>query len=117
MKNDFQNPGTQFPSLVPGEVHVWKISLRARPDLVQHFFNTLSAEEQARAKRFVFERDERRYIVAHAALRFLLSKYLNENPKEIQIVVESLGKPYINKVNMSTQLHFNLSHSGEFAAM
>jgi 4'-phosphopantetheinyl transferase len=117
MKNDFQNPGAQFPSLMPGEVHVWKVSLQARRDLARHFFDTLSAEEQARAKRFVFERDEHRYIVAHAALRFLLSKYVSKNRKEIHIAAERLGKPYIHEVNMCTQLHFNLSHSGDFATM
>ena len=117
MKNDFQNPGAQFPSLVPCEVHVWKVSLQAPLDFLPNFFETLSAEEQERAKRFVFERDEHRYIVAHAALRYLLSNYMSRNPKEIQIAAESLGKPYIHEVNMRTQLHFNLSHSGEFAAM
>jgi 4'-phosphopantetheinyl transferase len=117
MKNDFQNPRAHFPNLMPGEVHVWKVSLHAPPDFLPNFFETLSAEEQERAKRFVFERDERRYIVAHAALRYLLSKYMSRNPKEIQIAAEGLGKPYIHEVNMRTQLHFNLSHSGEFAAM
>jgi 4'-phosphopantetheinyl transferase len=117
MKNDFHNPGAQFPSLMPDEVHVWKVSLRAGADLLPKFLETLSAEEQARAKRFVFERDEHRYTVAHAALRYLLGKYLSENPKEIHIAAERLGKPYIYEGNMGTQLHFNLSHSGEFAVM
>lgn len=117
MKNDFQNPGAQFPNLMPGEVHIWKVDLQAPPDLLPKFFERLSAEEQARAKRFVFERDEHRYIVAHAALRFLLSKYIGQNPREIHIATERLGKSYIHEVNMRRQLHFNLSHSGEFAAM
>jgi 4'-phosphopantetheinyl transferase len=117
MKNDFKNPGTQFPTLLPDEVHVWKMSLRAPPDLLPKFFETLSVQEQARAKRFVFERDEHRYVVAHAGLRYLISKYVGANRKEIHIATERLGKPYIQQVNTRAQFHFNLSHSGDLAAM
>ena len=117
MKNVFANPGTKFPSLVLGEVHVWKVSLHASPDLVRQLFETLAPEEQARAKRFAFERDEIRYIVAHAALRFLISKYTGISFREIQIIADRLGRPYLQSVNNRAGLHFSLSHSEELAAM
>lgn len=63
----------------------------------------LSAEERARAARFRFERDRARFVAAHAALHAIVGQR--------EVAYADDGKPYLR----DGSLHFNLSHSGDFA--
>jgi 4'-phosphopantetheinyl transferase len=72
----------------------------------------LSAEERQRAERFRFERNRRMYVNTHAALRLLLARYLHASPAALVIVPDPNGRPVLAG---STELHFNLSHSGALA--
>lgn len=74
----------------------------------------LSEEEQRIANRFLFPRHQRRYTIAHAILRILISRYLKQDPLTIYFKKEKHGKPYIENSN---QLRFNLTHSGELAIL
>jgi 4'-phosphopantetheinyl transferase len=76
----------------------------------------LSADERARAARFAFERERRRYIVARARLRQLLSERLGTAPEALQFVYQSHGKPALARGPGQRDLRFNLSHCGEVAA-
>jgi 4'-phosphopantetheinyl transferase len=92
-------------ALLPGELHVWRIDLaRARVDQA-----ALSDEEQARAARFLLERDRRRFVASHAALRRILTRYLG--PVAPRFADGPHGKPFLD----GAALRFNLSHSGELA--
>ncbi len=73
----------------------------------------LSPDEQARADRFVFEKDQRRFIVARAALRELLAACLDTDPTHIQFQYGEHGKPEL--FLPATDLTFNLSHAGDIA--
>src|SRR5208282_3845449 len=53
----------------------------------------LDADEQTRAGRFVFERDRRRFINAHAALRRILAGYLGADPAALRFEIANGGKP------------------------
>jgi 4'-phosphopantetheinyl transferase len=72
---------------------------------------TLSAEERERMARFKFDRDRRRYAVAHAALRSILAGYLRVHPLNLRFSFGPTGKPRL----ASDDLAFNLSHSHEMA--
>lgn len=82
-----------------------------RIDLDQHVpaaaLAKLSADEVARARRFVFERDRHRFIAAHAALRQLLGQHSGQAGERLRFVAGRFGKPAL----ASADLHFNLSHS------
>ncbi|MGJ7519871.1 4'-phosphopantetheinyl transferase family protein [Variovorax sp. LT1P1] len=84
-----------------------------RIDLDQHIPAAararLSADEMARARRFVFEHDRHRYIAAHAALRQLLDRHPGATDAPPHIVAGRFGKPALTPA--SGRLHFNLSHS------
>lgn len=71
----------------------------------------LSADEQARAARFVFDRDRARYIAGRAALRRVLGRCLDLAPREIRFRYGAFGRPLV------AGLSFNLSHTGDFAAL
>ncbi len=78
-------------------------------------WEVLSAEEQARAKRFKFPRHRRRNIVARASLRHLLGQYLRIDPLDITLPKTEHGKPYVEQLYGTHELMFNVTHSHECA--
>ncbi len=92
------------------EVHLWVVPLEV-PDLLKHQLEgILSPEEQQRAKRFHFERDRQRYVVARATVRLLLEKYLQYPASDIIFAYNEFGKPFLASP-MGKRVHFNVSHS------
>ncbi|BCX47078.1 4-phosphopantetheinyl transferase protein [Haloferula helveola] len=73
----------------------------------------LSTEERERAARFVFDSDRTRWTAIRAAARRILASYLDTDPASIEWKAGEGGKPYIP----SEEFEFNLSHSGELAAL
>ncbi|WP_420548125.1 4'-phosphopantetheinyl transferase family protein [Curvivirga sp.] len=88
---------------------VWLIDLQA-PTLIQP--NVLSEQEIQRAQRFVSPKRRIGYMVAHTALRHLLSAYSGLSAKELRFIEGAYGKPILSD---SQVLHFNLSHSEQYA--
>ncbi|NWG08473.1 MAG: 4'-phosphopantetheinyl transferase superfamily protein [Chloroflexi bacterium] len=109
-KDDWMTP-PNILVLQPNQVHVWRVFLDRGPVSAQWIESTLSAEEAERAARFHFDRDRQRFVIAHAALRDILSRYLGCRPKALTFSVNSYGKPELT----NHELEFNLSHSGDYA--
>lgn len=111
----------QWRPAIPGklissnEVHVWRVSLDLARVEIGSLLGILSADELERAGRFHFERDQKRFIVAHGILRQILGKYLGKNPHELRFEYTSHGKPELATEPGYDTLSFNLSHSGAFA--
>jgi 4'-phosphopantetheinyl transferase len=96
-------------------VHVWSVELNdATFDSIQGH-RLLSPDEQARAARFMFERDRRRYVVAHFALHDILAGYLNAIAADLRFVEVQNGKPKLAPPFATGSIEFNLSHSHERA--
>lgn len=93
-------------------VEIWRADLEIDPRHLPALPAHLSAPEQERAARFHFERDRRRFLVAHAALRSILSRYLGCPPREISFQTNPHGKPALDQ---AAGLHFNLAHSHQMA--
>jgi 4'-phosphopantetheinyl transferase len=102
------------PPLATDEVHVWRVALAQPPAGFARLADRLSPDERRRAARFRFERDRRRYQVAHGALRELLGAYLDDRPERLGFVEGTHGKPVLAPPH-GAELRFNLSHSGELA--
>ena len=107
-------PATDL-SLPFNEVHIWRVDLTAPAETVQRCENMLSPSERARAQRYVFERDRRRWTIARAALRHLLSRYLNTEPTQFEFALNEFGKPSLTTPYKELNVEFNLSHSAEMA--
>lgn len=105
--------GPESPVIWPNEVHVW----RARLDVPWSwtFDEALSLEDRARADRFRFESDRRKFCVARASLRLILARYLKSKAGRLQIETGEHGKPYFADAKASQGLRFNLSHSNQLA--
>ncbi|MBS0428557.1 MAG: 4'-phosphopantetheinyl transferase superfamily protein [Proteobacteria bacterium] len=76
---------------------------------------SLDAQERARAARFVFDDDRRRYQAAHAAMRALLAQAAGlGEPSMLRFVHNDFGKPSLAD---APGCHFSLSHSGDAALL
>ena len=101
-------------------VHVWRVDVTRAPLLCLALRRTLSADELARAKRFVHEEDRQRFIIARGALRDILARYLRARPGHIHFCYDAHGKPFLGEgcgePHLSCPgLQFNLSHSDGLA--
>jgi 4'-phosphopantetheinyl transferase len=97
------------------EIHVWRVCLDQPQFTFQYLAQTLSQDEQIRAKNYCFERDRRRFITGRGMLRLILSSYLQIDPIHVRFRYGDHGKPMLNDVFSADGLHFNLSHSEELA--
>jgi len=98
-------------SLPPHEVRVWYRFTESIADSeLETSSAILSDAERARAGRFVFDRDRRDFIVAHALVRRTLSQYDRRSPEAWRIDATGGQKPAIAGDNAGA-LTFNLSHT------
>lgn len=103
--------------LAPTEVHLWQIHQIAPDDEILRGRSVLSPEELERADRFHFDKHRRRFIVAHAAMRTILSSYLNVSPSDVAFTYGPKGKPALSADLEPSGIRFNLSHSGDYALL
>lgn len=109
--NSLQSDSTSCV-LASNRIDIWQYSLH---DLFKEAPSFLNEEESARAHRFHFPRHQRRFTMARARLRQILSYYLPCSPQEFVFEYNPQGKPYL--LENPTQLQFNLSHSKDLALL
>ena len=93
------------------DVQCWSVRLDAAPET---YYAVLSDEERKRSARFGFERDRRRFVVAHGVLRDLLGRYVVSDAGRIRFVCNAFGKPELHS-EFGSRIKFNLSHSADLA--
>lgn len=96
-----------LPEPAAGTVHYWSVEIG--PDARGR--QVLSAEEQERATRFVFDLHRNRYIACRSVLRCLLGRYLQVPPAEVVFAYTHYGKPELT----GSPIRFNVSHSEDRA--
>jgi hypothetical protein len=91
-------PSTQFAGFALGEEPVELVvrSLDIGESAVQRAAECLSPGERARADRFAFQRDRKRFVAARAGLRGLLASRLGCLPEAVEIVTGIHGKPALS---------------------
>jgi 4'-phosphopantetheinyl transferase len=94
-------------------VHVWRINHVANDGLVSNYEHLLNATELEKANRFFKIEDKRRYIITRAALRIILSKYLQIPAENVVFEAGENKKPQL--AGISKRLCFNVSHSGNYS--
>lgn len=104
--------GALFKQL-QSEVHVWFCFPEQITD--QNLLNTyrkmLSKEESKRYQQFIFDNDRHSYLVAHALVRVVLSKYTDIEPADWQFEMNDHGRPEIEQGLCDVPLRFNLTHT------
>ena len=105
---DYQLPSWGL-DLAEDEIQLWSASLDLPPARVAALHELLDAEEQRRARRFVFEHSRRRFTVARGLLRQLLGAYTGVAPGRGRFRYGQKGKPLLAEAG----IEFNISHSEE----
>jgi 4'-phosphopantetheinyl transferase len=95
-----------------GEVHLWysRPEAVADPAHLARCETVLSEDERRRHQRFRRDDDRRRFLVAHALLRDVLSQYVLVPPAMWQFERDRYGKPRLVEPT-GISLEFNLSHT------
>ncbi len=99
--------------LKPGQVHLWFAfpDEIQSPELLEQYQRLLSEEENARRKRFRFERHGHRFAVTRALVRTTLSLYADVEPETWRFATNPYGKPEIEEAMNPQGIRFNLSHT------
>ena len=101
-----------FPS---DRIDIWRVCLDS-PELSERDWrDILAPDEIARASRFYFEDDRRRFVKCRVALRIFLGGYVEIQPAEIRFQCENNGKPEIALPHDARGLSFSVSNSGGLA--
>lgn len=99
------------PDLAANDVHVWLAHLPSARPALELATAVLSPDERERIARFRFEALRERSTLTRGILRWLLGHYLQTVPEQLVFTYGPHGKPAL----ASTGLHFNTSHSGDYA--
>ncbi|QDU59367.1 4'-phosphopantetheinyl transferase psf-1 [Planctomycetes bacterium Pan216] len=90
-------------------IHVWLVALDQSWD---RGIAALSADEAVRAEKYRFDAPRESFTRCRVALRHLLGQYLSVSPSDVRFEYAVSRKPGLTG---NSSLHFNLSHSGDFA--
>ena len=99
------------------DVDVWVIALPRSPDCIGPFWQILGPDERRRTEEFYRRSDSAQYVSSHAALRIILAHYAENDPRHFRFVCGAHGKPAIDPDLGLPDIRFNLSHSGNLAAI
>ncbi len=93
-------------------VDVWLTPLsRVREEHKRGYLRVLSADEIERWRRFKVEDAKTQYLVAHALLRNVLSRYAPLEPAQWAFATGRHGRPYLWQPAAHRGLVFNISHT------
>jgi 4'-phosphopantetheinyl transferase len=102
---------------LPLEAHVWFTAPeRLRdPGTLDDCLAMLCEQERERYRRFHFPADRHRFLVSHALVRCVLSRYLDLSPADWTFRNGEHGRPEISNPGLPA-LRFNLTHTDGLAA-
>ena len=99
------------------EVHLWPIFLDPEISVVHELEQLLTADELARADRFVTAELRRRFVVCRGRLRQLIGRATSQPAAKVRFRYEMWGKPQLapESTKALKPVQFNVSHSASRA--
>jgi 4'-phosphopantetheinyl transferase len=94
------------------DVIIYKLYLPAYTSITKDLIRHLNSDEVNRANRYYKEKDRSRFIISRAILKFVLAAYTKSDIKKISLDYDFNKKPFLGSYPW---LHFNVSHSDDFA--
>jgi 4'-phosphopantetheinyl transferase len=113
----WQRPPQDAITLDEADIHIWLFDMDVNEVCQQTFRNLLSTSEKARCDRFKFEKDRKHFAASHGFMRSTLARYLHGDAHSLRFAKGQYGKPFVADEGRTTQLKFNLSHSGRLAML
>ena len=104
-------------ALPADEVQLWRVDLEAIRADESRWQNVLSSDELTRAARFRSAGDRQRFMATRALLRAILAGYLATDPKGLSFAYSKKEKPFLGPAHASSEIMFNVSHSGGIALL
>ncbi len=100
------------------ENHVWFCYPDEITDdaILDEYLSILSSEEREKYQRFHFEKDSHSYLVSHALVRKVLSRYCDVRPESWVFSFNQHRKPEILSSIECPNIKFNLSHADGMSA-
>ena len=92
------------------QLYFWRLD--QSQESTEQAARSLSADEAARADRFVYDRDRVRYINGRSHLRTLLGRWIGTDARNVQFDYGQNGKPVL-----ANGPFFNLSHTNDIACL
>jgi 4'-phosphopantetheinyl transferase len=99
------------------EVHLWYMALDLPRANVALWRTLLSSEELERAEHFRNAVDREHYIMRHASIRIILSKYTYSDCRSLRFSSNRYGKPFLRLPEAHTPIQFSFSHSHRSALL
>jgi 4'-phosphopantetheinyl transferase len=97
-------------ALSDDSISIWRVELEIPESEIEVAAEILSSDEQKRATGFHRVSDRKHFIVARAALRLILARYLNVDPRQISFDYNAFGKPRLMDGAHYADLRFSLAH-------
>lgn len=107
---------TRRMQITATELHLWRIPLDEAAVSVDVLHKQLSEQEQLRSAKFFREEQAAQFVICHAALRDILSRYLGVDPREVKFERNAYGKPDLVR-GQAGGLRFNLTHCSPLAVV
>lgn len=98
------------------EIRVYRFFIPSFLSKIPTCFQLLSDAEKERANKYIHQKDSQRFIIARGMLKILAGHFLSLPPAMVDIRIGNNKKPFINS-NLSLQLDYNISHSGNWIVM
>lgn len=114
----FDPPPPRVEKPPDGHIHLWQVALADTSLDEQSVSTTLTNAERKRADRFAFPHLTKRWLGGRLALRRVLGRYLQTDPRSIEFGLGVRGKPFVVEPNgMPSPLEFNMSDAGDFVTI
>ena len=94
---------------------MWRVALESGDAQSRAAGKLLSADEQQRATRLRIDAARSQFVVARAATRAILARYVGRDPRTLSFAYGSNGKPFLAEPDPPTGVQFNVTHSGLMA--
>ncbi len=98
---------------IPG-VSVYLFNTGEYRNRMDEFYSMLSPDEIHRANRFGLTDHKTCYIICRGMLRWALGLVMNIPPDRLSFTYNSYGKPGLVTEQNRNNIHFNLSHAGDY---
>ncbi len=93
------------------QLSIWRATLSDWFPQLDKITACLTAEERNQGNRLIRPLHQQRFLLSHAILRWILSRYLEQSPDTISFEKGAHGKPYVE----GRSIQFNMTHSNDLA--
>ena len=95
------------------ETDIWRIHIGSNLPYVQNFSSIIDANELLKANKYYKAADRDRTLLSRIALRLILGKYLNQDPKDLVLSVDNNNKPILSGLS-TDKIKFNISYAMDY---